>query len=95
MIADQAAAEKAGGQVSFIDRAVDRLKSGTQELRKEAQSQMDSFAGGGGKNPSGKAKRTQKEIEAANDYEMKRREETEWLRYERNMKLREKYKKKS
>lgn len=105
MMADQAAAQKAEAEaadpsrrVSFIDRAVNNLKSNTRELRKEAMSKMDEYAGTNNKNADGSPKapprRTKKEIDAANDYELKRREEAAWLREERNMQLREQYKKK-
>ncbi|KAK2756409.1 Mitochondrial inner membrane protein oxa1 [Arachnomyces sp. PD_36] len=103
LMADQAALERAlqersqAKPVSFIDRAVDNFKSGTEDLRKEAMSKMDEFAGTNNKNADGSPKaaprRTKREIEAANDYEKKRREEAEWLRQERNMQRREQYKK--
>lgn len=98
MIAAQAAAEKAASEgvapkknVSFIDRAVDNLKTNTQEFRKEAQSQMDKLAGTTGEK-SKKPKRSKKDLSSAEAYEAMRREEQEWLRNERNEQRKLEYK---
>jgi YidC/Oxa1 family membrane protein insertase len=97
MIADKEAAKgsKSTQNVSSIDRAVDSLKTFTSRLRKELRGHLENFSGTSSKNPDGslkpEPKKTQKEREKADSYESKRREEEEWVRRERNLRLKEQY----
>ena len=104
MISDRAAAARVSvetsgrehkGATSIIDRAVDSLKTSTKGLRKEAQDQMDKFAGTSTKNADGTPKpppkKSEKELNIAESYEYKRREEAAWARRERNMRIKEQY----